>query len=281
MESVTLEAPDSQESNGIVTSEAPVSAPEPGAEGQPSTPKDSDVEIDGQRLSAAQIKDAMAALANREAWQKENTRKSQEIAEQRRAWEKEQQEILFLKKKLEEKPDVVQKIFAPEAERNFEAELQELYSRKPQDPFSQEYVQWEFTKDRLNREIAKTEALRESQSVLLRSTAADHNSNVEKSSWEKYRGKVSWEEFRDMAAWVLENVNARGGKYPQNSFDMAYQMVHPEKFQEEIKLSAVKAANDSLTKAKPAGEPGVQKPHDKLTPEEQSDEEFVKRMSYR
>jgi hypothetical protein len=110
-------------------------------------------EVKGQRLNATQIKEALDAQRNRDEWQKSNTRKAQELAEER----KRLQEADYIAGKIKEHPEVLQKLFTPEPQRNFDADWQNLIATRPVDQYSQEYVQWERAKDQLLYEKAASE----------------------------------------------------------------------------------------------------------------------------
>ena len=236
-------------------------------------PAEPTIEIDGQQVPLSRAKEALDRYANDEKWTAKNTQRAQELS----AKEKELQQKLYLAEMVERRPELLSKLFAPEQVRDIDSELNQLYGQKPTDLFSQEYANWELKKDMLLSERAETRALQKAQAEAAKTVALEHNSQVEKSAWEKYQSKgVKWDEFQDMAKWILQNVKESGGKYPSNSFDVAYKELFFDRALREAKLEGSRKVTESITQAQPArGSSGVQKKPENQTPEEEDDEAFI------
>ena len=267
----------------------PVEQPAPKEEQAPVTEEEPIVEVDGQRLTATQIKEALDSAKNKAEWQKSNTQKSQEIAEERRRIESERQELLLGREvaaRLKTRPDLANVLFAPEAVRDPNAEYQALLGQRPQDIYSQEYQRWEMQKDQLVRDIAKTEALRESEAKVSKYMAEQSNRETETEAVKKYveSSKVSQDEFRQMVNWVGENFQAKNGMFPKNCLDVAYRVLYSDREVTNAKLETSKAVVRAIEKAKPAKESAaISKEPDKELDESDGyqAEEFVKELRFR
>jgi hypothetical protein len=246
-----------------------------------SQPEEPTFEIEGQRLTAAQVKEALEAHKNKSEWQKANTQKAQEVAEQRRLLEQESQ-ALFLGKKLLERPDLIQAVIQPVQAKNLQAELQAVMAKRPQDPYSQEYAQWEYEKDMKLVEISEQNALVKAQQTLQTTSAAEHNRKLELSAWDDMKSKVSFDEFKEMSTWIIENLNAKNGKYPEKAFHIAFAQLYPERTVAEAKVEAAKKATDSILKAKPvSGDNGTRETTEDLSPEEKEEADLSSRIKAR
>ena len=281
-----IEAPDELETSTV---EEPVIEAKPEVEAE-STPEpeqteesqtEATYEIEGQRLTASQVKEALEAQKNKSEWQRTNTQKAQEIAEQRRLLEQEQQ-VAILGRKLLERPDLIQAVLQPVQAKNLTVELQNLNAQRPQDPYSQEYAQWEQAKDMKLMEIAEHNALTRAQQTLATSSAAEHNRKVELSAWDEMKSKVSFDEFKDMSNWIVENLNAKQGKYPEKAYQMAFRELYADRLTADAKVEAAKKVAESFTKAKPVSGDNGTKEHDvSLSPEEKEEEALNARVKAR
>ena len=255
--------------------EAPVEAK---AEEQP-TPQEEEavVEIDGQKLTAKELKEWQEAFKNKSEWQKSNTQKAQEIAAQR----KEMEEAIAINTLLKSKPELKQRLFTPEPERNLQSELDAHYGKRPE-VYGDEYIQWEKTRDRLVSETAAIEGYKRARLEAQQQITQQHNDNVVNTAYEKYKGKLSEDEFRASADWVLKNIRAENGMYPQSAFDTAYAVLHGSRDVTDAKINATKSVIRSIEKAKPAsGEQGTLKTTEKISPEDEEDEAFAAEVKAR
>jgi len=254
--------------------------PETSTEGEQkpeATAQEQEYEVEGQRYTAAQLKEALEAAKNKSEWQKSNTLKAQEIARQR----KEVEEAIALRKILEQKPEKLQQIFAPEPERNYDAELQAHYQARPE-VYDQNYINWELRRDSLIREQATAQAFKLAHTQEVQKAAQQHNESLANQAYEKYKGKVSDSEYQEMAVWLVNNVQPKNGRYPESSFDIAYKMLYGDRDIESAKLSAAQQTVKQMSKAKPAsGANGTLPQPETRTPADDEDELFAKRIRER
>lgn len=281
MEDVVLEKDDSE---GATSQESVETEKQPETvtatteeEKQPETSQEEpEVEIEGEKVTVAQLKEWREAAKNQKEWQKSNTVKAQQIAEDRKRLQQAEMLYDFFQKN----PEKFQKIVAPEPARDFNTELETLYQQRPtEDP--NEYWKWEQKKDRLIAEKAAAEAAERVKQQTVQEFSRKHNEDVVRQAAEKYKDKVSADEFEGMTRWIMENVRPKEGNiYDQKAFDMAYTILHGDKVVEEAKLNAVKSVARSIEKAKPAsGEPGKTKPEKE--PDSAEDDEFEQRVHER
>ena len=241
------------------------------------TPKEAEVEIDGQRYTVTRVKEWQEAAKNKDQWQKSNTLKAQEIAAKRKTLE----EAEAIYNVLKQNPEKLQKIFAPEPERDFDKETQAHYSRRPLE-YGDEYVRWEQERDRLITEKATSQAFRLAQSQETQRSAKEHNESLANTAYDKYHEKVTDEEYQQMAGWLVNNLQPKNGKYPVEAFDVAYKVLYGDKDVESAKLSGAKALSDQIRKAKPAsGEPGKLKQPETKTTSDEEDDKFLEEIRAR
>ena len=187
---------------------------------------------------------------------------------------------------LEQRPDLKQQLFAPQATRDFTKELGDHYAQMPDAYDRDGMAQWSLKRDTLiaEKSTADLEARARIQSV--QSEAYAHNERIEGEAKKKYveSGSINAYEFENMAKWILDNVQLKGGKAPAEAFDVAFQVLHREKFEENIRLDAagkalgplgrnkgvVRGADSGLTSRTPA-----------KTSEQMQDDEFIQRMNSR
>lgn len=241
-------------------------------EPEPSAPvEEPEYEVEGQRYKASQLKEALDAAKNKSEWQKSNTLKAQEIAAKRK--ELEQAEAIYNLVKSD--PTKLQKLLAPEPERDFDGELKSHYQKRPE-VYGEDYIKWEFERDRLVAEQASEKAFKHAQAQESMRAAKEHNDGIVNRSYDKYKGKVSDDEFQAMASWLSQNIQPKDGRYPETSFDVAYRFLYGERDVETAKLTAAKAVGDSIRKAKPAsGEKGTLPKPEHKTPSDEEDEAFT------
>jgi hypothetical protein len=235
------------------------------------------VEIDGEKYTASQLKEWQDDHKNKSEWQKSNTLKAQQTAAER----KELEEAIAINTLLKSKPELKQRLFTPEPERDFDTELKAHYGKRPE-VYGDEYIRWEYERDKLVSEQAGRDAYKRAQTEVQQQNARQHNDTVVNTSYEKFRGKVSDEEFKGMAEWVLKNVRSDNNMYPQNSFEIAFAVLHGNRAVEDAKISSVKSVVKSLERAKPAsGEQGSLKPTTTISPEDADDEAFYAEVQAR
>lgn len=247
-------------------------------EPEPSAPvEEPEYEVEGQRYRASQLKEALEASKNKAEWQKSNTLKAQEIAAKRK--ELEQAEAIYNLVKGD--PTKLQRLLAPEPERDFKGELEKHYKMRPE-VYGQEYIDWEFRRDSLVAEQASEKAFKHAQAQESMRAAKEHNDGIVNRSYDKYKGKVNDDEFQSMASWLSQNIQPKDGRYPETSFDVAYRFLYGERDVETAKLSAAKAVGDSIRKAKPAsGEKGTLPKPEHKTPSDEEDESFANAVKER
>jgi hypothetical protein len=199
-------------------------------------------EVDGEKLTASEIKELRKNFKNDSEWKKENTRKSQEIA----AKEKELAPLLMIPP--EQRMEILQKLYQPKQERNIDAELDQLYTQKPDVYDTVATAQWERQKDVL---IA-TKIATDTQKTILQqsqmSQAVVHNDEIYNSAKEQFKDKVSDMDFQGMTDWIKQNVMPNQGKYPKNAFDIAYKALHEDKWLEEKMLATTKKVVKQIEK---------------------------------
>jgi len=270
--------PQEQASEVEQTSEVAEETPqEKPVESQPQSAEPT-IEIDGQAVPVSRAKEALEKYANDEKWTAKNTQRAQELAEKERTLQRK----LMYADLVEQRPDLIPQLLAPKQTRDIDAELRNHWASRP-DPYSAEYPQWEYTKDMLLYEKAKTDGAKESEARFSTLTATTRNETLEKSAWAKLQGKVSWDEFVQMAGYIKQTIRPdQHGAYPENSFDVAYRTLFWDKAIEESKLEATKRASDSIAKAKPASSlTGASKPHEQKTQTDEEDEAFAREIQER
>jgi hypothetical protein len=231
-----------------------------GGEKQPSSQDEPEVEIEGEKVKVSQLKEWREAAENREKWQKSNTQKAQEIASER----KRLAEAEAIYNVLQKDPQKLQKILAPEPERNFDAEWMQIQKERPtEDP--QAYFAWEQKKDQFLMERAAEVASQKARQEAAQETAQKFNNELVGSAYEKYKGEVDDDGFTTMTQWVKDNLRpSQGGAYPKTSYDIAFSVLYGDKTVTKAKLEAAKSVAKSIEKAKPAsGDTGKLKQPDK------------------
>lgn len=282
---------ESEETNVAVEPKVEPTAVEPApvVEHPEPTPEEPEFEIEGQRLKASQIKAALEAEKNKAEWQRSNTQKAQEIAEERRRLEAERQELLLgrqITERLKSNPDLARQIFTPPQVKDVDAEYAQHLQNRPADLYSAEYLQWDVKRDQLLRESAREDARRESETRTNRLMAEQANRETERDAVQKYveSGKLTPDEFKKSVDWVAQNFQAVNGAYPKNCLDVAYKVLFSDREVANAQLEASKKAAEAILKAKPANQsPGVG--HEPKTDIDESDgleaDAFVKELRAR
>jgi hypothetical protein len=275
MEPVVLEREDPEEATPAKEEAAveaqPESTPEKVEdEKQPTSQEEPEVEVNGEKVKVSQLLEWRKSAENEARWQKSNTLKAQEIATERKRLA--EAEVLY--NMLQKDPARLQKILAPEPERDFDAELQAHLRKRPtEDPDA--YLRWEAEKDSLLVEKASALAYAKTHQQASQEIAKKHNDSIVNAAYDEYKGKVDEGEFRAMADWVVQNIKSENNMYPEHSFKIAYQVLHGGRDVEKAKLEAAKSVGRSIEKARPAsGNDGKLKQPDK-EPRDEDDDAFV------
>lgn len=269
-----------------------VSPPSPPKEGeQPATPEtpvaatptapappEPTFEVDGEKLTASQIRELREKYQRDSKWIQTNESRAAELNRQ----EEELRQIRAIKPLLEQRPDIVQQLFQPTPQRNFDAEMQQLYAQEPdrfQDP--QGYVAWKMREAQVVSD--RTAALLQNQNrqEYEQRQAFEHNTQTEQYGKEKYLNNkiVTPAEFSRMNAWIVENVRSNNGRYSKEAYDVAFKTLFEDKFVENVKLNAVKQAIAPLKNEKPQNSAVGIKPQEvQTTPDEEEDQALVKRV---
>ena len=286
MESTILEKPDPEPGNEPQEKEVQepvVEAPEPKAEPEQPTetptevPEEPTIEFDGQRLTASQIKEWKEAHENKKEWQRANTQRAQEIAEERKKLAR----ASLIEEQFSKRPELLQELFKPPVARNIDVELQSLYQSEPQDIFSPEHQQWMLNKDRLLLEKAETNAEQRAVQRITEKEAYEHNMKLGEEIEAKMLAKGrSAEDVLSLGQWVAENMKPKNGKFTAEMFEVAEAIKFGKESIRQAKLETAKQTVQSITKAKPAsGAPGVQKPHESKDQVEREEDEWVNYMN--
>lgn len=234
-------------------------------------------EIDGEKLTASEIRQLKKDRENDSKWKDENRRKAEEL--NRRA--KELGPLELLKPYLEQRPEVLQQLFAPKQERNLQAELSALDAKKP-DPYQDfnGYETWREQRQEIKDAIREREVLKHAEQRYMSSLAEQHNLSLEKEAKARYvdSEKVSAEDFRGpMTQWIVQTLKPdANGRYPAESYDLAYKVLYGDKEMRAGKLEATQRMITQLDKAKPADTVhGARKAEVPKTEKELEDEAFV------
>jgi hypothetical protein len=232
-------------------------------------------EVEGQRYKASQLKEWKEAADNKDKWQKANTLKAQEIASKRK--ELEQAEAIY--NLVRSDPAKLQKLLAPEPERDYDAELNTLYQQAP-DPLDREnYLRWEFQKDQLLSAKSAERGYKHALAQESQRATKEHNDALVNRAYEKYKGKMSDEEFVKATEWGVARLAPKDGRMPEEFYDIAYSVLYGGRDLEQAKLSAAKSVGDSIRRAKPAsGETGKLPKQETKSPGDEEDEAFAARI---
>ena len=79
-----------------------------------------------------------------------------------------------------------------------------------------------------------------------------------------------------MTKWIVENVKPRNGRYDQKAFDVAFQVLHADKFYSDMKIETAKKAVAPLLKTKAGGQDaGLKTTTKETSPDDEEDEKFI------
>jgi hypothetical protein len=85
-----------------------------------------------------------------------------------------------------------------------------------------------------------------------------------------------------MSNWIVENLNAKQGKYPEKAYQMAFRELYADRLTADAKIESAKKVAESFTKAKPvSGDNGSKEPDLSLSPEEKEEELLAARIKAR
>ena len=237
------------------------------------------IEFEGQRYTATQLKEMQDALNNKKEWTKANTQRAQEIAAERKRLER----LSLLEEAIQKRPEVLQELFKPQAQRNIDSELQALYQKKPVDVFSTDYAQWEMQKDQLIAERSTQRATELAESRIMDREAREHNERIGAEAEAKFREKGYDDlKIQEIGRWVVETVKPKNGKYDAKAFDYAERVLFGDEAARQAKLEAAKSTAQAITRAKPASTgSGLNKRTEPTTPEDEADDAFVQAIQER
>jgi len=184
----------------------------------------------------------------------------------------------LLKTQIDKNPEVLQSLFAPKAQRNFDAEIKEHYAKRPDDFDPAKLSVWEYEKDKLNAERMKAETQAQVESAKGQAEMEIHNQRVGQAAGEKYVAskKVSESDFEAMTQWIVKNINCPGGKAPVNAYDTAYRELFLDRYERDIRADATKRTVASVTKATSGGaDAGLTQRTAPPSPQEADDRDFI------
>lgn len=233
------------------------------------------VEVDGEKIPHSQIKKWKEDFKNDSDWKRKNDERSAQLAAQ----EREVEQFRVLKPYLEKRPDIIQQLFQPAPQRDFNKEFSDLYTAQP-DQFAdpQKLQDWSIRRDNLIADKSATEAELRVRQQVEQQYSVTHNNKVEATGRDAYikTGKVTDGEFLGMTQWIIKNLNPSQGRYPENAYDLAFKACHEDRFLADAKLKATQAVIEPLT-GKPGspGRPGVREERPPASPEDQQDAAFA------
>lgn len=244
-------------------------------------PQEPTFDIDGEKLTAAQIKEWKEKYGRDSKWIQTNEERAAALNQQ----EEELRQLRLIKPLIEQRPDVLQQLFQPPQQRNFETELQQLYAQRP-DPYNdpQNYAAWEMRKDQLNSERTASLLEQKNRMDYEQRMAFEHNQQTEKYGKDKYLETkiLSPTEFNRMNQWIIENAKAVNNRYPKEAYDIAFKALFEDKFIASAKLSATQKAIAPLkADQRPPASPAIKPPEVQRTDEDIEDDTFVKAVRSR
>lgn len=280
-----IEAPDDLKDSNVEvpvekvaeTAEAQKAEETPAVEGEetPEKAPEEFVTIEGEQIPVSKIAQLRKDYENDSKWKARN----QAEGEANRKERAELAQLEFLKSQIEQRPDVIQALLTPVKARDFDAELRDLYSKRPDPLDGQNVPQWEMAKDNLLYEKAKADSRRESLSEMAKASAIEHANSIERSGYKEFvgGGKVSADEFKEMTTWISTNIRPVNDRYPDNSYQVAYKIMHEDKWLESIKQDAARKSIAPLLKASVRNaEQGKNKPQVQETEEDEDNEAYIK-----
>ena len=233
------------------------------------------VTVNGEQVPASKVAQLLKDYENDSKWKARNQAESEAIKRQR----SELAQLEFLKSQIEQRPDVIQALLTPQKAKDYDAELRDLYSKRPDPLDSQELSRWEMAKDNLLYEKAKADSMREGADRMAKAAAVEHANSLERSGYKEFvgGGKISEDEFRVMTKFISENIRPVNDRYPDNSYQIAYKILHEDKWLESIRTDAAKKSIAPLLKATVRNaDAGKTKPQVQETEEDEANEDFAK-----
>lgn len=247
------------------------------------SPPESEFEIDGEKLTASQIRELKKKYDRDTNWVQRNEARAAELKRER----EELAPLLAIKPILEQRPELYQQLFTPPQKRNYDAELQQLYMQEPdRNLYPEHWAAWKVQIGNTERD-KYTAQIQETQTQAVAAQAANtHNTKLLGDAKSKFvsTGKLSDTELYDMATWVGQNIVPRNGMYPENSFDIAYLALHSQKAQRDVAVEAARKAIEPLKNARPVsqrGDNGIKQPEVQPTPEDEDDNAFISMVKSR
>lgn len=227
------------------------------------------VEIDGEKLPLSEIKRLREERKNDAEWKKNNTIKSEELARK----ERELQDLIALRPYLQQRPEIVQQLFQPAPQRDYDKELSEHYSQRPED-FADGNVrrEWEQKRDNLLYQKSVADAEVKVREQVQQTQAFNHNQSLDVKAKDKYGAKVNSLEFQSMVDWIRGHIRPSNGMYPEDSYDIAYKNLHEDRYLQDLKVSTTQRIVDTLNNPNlPKGQGENQRAPVKTAQDEQDD----------
>lgn len=235
------------------------------------------VEIDGEQVPISEVKRLREEYKNDSNWKDKNRRTSEELNAQR----KELAQLELIKPLIEQHPEILQQLFTPKQNQNFETELQAHLSQEPDATQDwNAWRAWNFKKDELAVKVSEERAVNRLRTENLKRDADDHNLRLSNQAAKDFvdSGKATREEVQEMANWIVANIKDKNGRYPDNAFDIAYKAtMNSDKEIRQAKLDATKSVQKSIEKAKPADSVNGANKRDQMTAEDIEEQEFIAR----
>ncbi len=292
MASTIIEAPDdSAQSNVEVTTDTNVTAtPETqkveekpvveSEETQQQAQTDETVELEGKKYTASQIKKWEQEYENDSKWRTKNQEESARLNREA----EELAQLRALKPLLEQRKDVLQQLFQPQQQRDFDAELNQLIQNEP-DPsiYPVEHRQWQYQKELLASDRTAYIVQQQTEQKFMSQKATEENQRVIDYGKQRYLDSnlVGSHEFVNMTNWIDQNFKTRNGIVPKEAYDVAFRTLYEDKYLSKVKLEATKKAVAPLLKTTNSQDNGTTKPRVAKTDKDIKDDAFVSAMSER
>jgi hypothetical protein len=245
------------------------------AEETPKEAPEESIDFKGQKIPVSKIDQLLKDYENDSKWKARNQAESEAVKKQR----SELAQLEFLKTQIEQRPDVIQALLTPQKTRDFDAEYRELFSKRPDPLDSENYSRWEMAKDQVLYEKATNDVLSRTTTEASKRVAIEQANALERKGYEDFVGgnKVSADEFKEMTDFISKNIRPVNDRYPNNSYELAYKILHEDKWLESIKADAAKKSIAPLMKATVRNaDAGIHKPQVQTTEEDDANDDFVK-----
>lgn len=267
---------DGQQQQNTEGAEAGAEQAEGGASGDQQQAEPT-IEIDGKAVPVSKVKQALQDSENDQSWKDKNRRESEQLNAERERLRR----AALLEEELARRPEVMQMLYSQTPPRNFDAEIADHYSKRP-DEYADPGVRtaWEMKRDALQAEKIQAANAAQIETIAAKKEADAHNDRIFVSAKEKYvtAKKVAEHEFDDMTKWIIGNLNIRAGKAPENAYEVAYRTLYGDRWERDIRADAVKRTTEPIRKATNGG---ADAGHTQRTPlpsqADADDNEFVSR----